>query len=66
MIEGTQRRVTLSKLRGTPKKIVMKAFFKINQVRFGAPANSVTSASFGRILGASSGRMIQLAVKLIW
>jgi hypothetical protein len=41
-------------------------FNAFNQVRFGAPANSVTSASFGRILSASPGRMIQVAAKLIW
>ncbi|MEK7405916.1 MAG: carboxypeptidase-like regulatory domain-containing protein [Acidobacteriota bacterium] len=51
-----------------PFKIQLRGEFfnAFNQVRFSAPANSVTSASFGRILNAASGRVIQVAVKLIW
>jgi hypothetical protein len=41
-------------------------FNAFNQVPFGAPATTVTSASFGRILSASPGRTIQAAAKLIW
>ncbi len=42
-------------------------FNAFNQVNFSNPTNSATSSSFGRILGTSqSGRVIQLALKLIW
>ncbi len=42
-------------------------FNAFNQVNFSNPVNSATSSSFGRILGTSqAGRVIQLALKLIW
>jgi|ERR1035437_1285702 hypothetical protein len=41
-------------------------FNAFNQVNFSNPTNSSTSASFGRILNAGAGRVIQLALKFIW
>ncbi len=41
-------------------------FNAFNQVSFSNPTNSATSSSFGRILGASQGRVIQVALKLTW
>jgi hypothetical protein len=42
-------------------------FFNVlNQVTLGAPNTSASSATFGRITSASSGREIQLAMKLLW
>jgi len=41
-------------------------FNALNQVNFGNPNQTVSSAAFGRITSASSGRVIQLALKLIW
>lgn len=41
-------------------------FNAFNQVNFSDPQTSVTSGSFGRILGAGSGRTIQIAAKLLW
>jgi len=41
-------------------------FNALNQVTLGAPNTSASSATFGRITSASSGREIQLAMKLVW
>jgi hypothetical protein len=41
-------------------------FNAFNQVNFNNPTNSSASASFGRILGASAGRVIQVALKFSW
>ncbi len=41
-------------------------FNAFNQVNFDAPNTSVASGSFGRILSAQPGRVIQLAAKIIW
>ena len=41
-------------------------FNAFNQVNFNAPNTLVSSGGFGRITGASSGRVIQLALKMIW
>lgn len=41
-------------------------FNAFNQVVFNDPATSVSSGSFGRITGARSGRVVQVALKLIW
>ena len=41
-------------------------FNAFNQVTLSAPNTSASAANFGRITGASSGREIQLALKLLW
>jgi hypothetical protein len=41
-------------------------FNAFNQVNFGNPNTTLSSSTFGRITGAGSGRVIQLAAKLIW
>jgi hypothetical protein len=41
-------------------------FNAFNQVSFSAPSTTVSSTNFGRITGASAGRVVQLACKLIW
>jgi len=41
-------------------------FNAFNQVNFNAPNTLVSSGGFGRITGASAGRVIQLAFKMIW
>ena len=41
-------------------------FNAFNQVVFNNPNTSVSSGSFGRITGARSGRVVQVALKLIW
>ena len=41
-------------------------FNSLNQVNFSNPNQTVSSATFGRITSAASGRVIQLALKLIW
>jgi hypothetical protein len=41
-------------------------FNSLNQVNFSNPNQTVSSGSFGRITAAASGRVIQLAMKLIW
>jgi hypothetical protein len=41
-------------------------FNAFNQVSFNAPTTNASAANFGRITGAGAGRVIQLAVKLIW
>jgi hypothetical protein len=42
-------------------------FFNVfNQVNFNNPDNGVTDSTFGQILGANSGRVIQFALKLFW
>jgi len=43
-----------------------EAFNAFNQVTLGAPSTSASAANFGRITSASSGREIQLAMKLLW
>jgi len=41
-------------------------FNALNQVNFSNPNQTVSSSSFGRITGAASGRVIQLALKMLW
>ena len=41
-------------------------FNAFNQVHFDPPNTSVSSGSFGRILSAQPGRVIQVAAKVIW
>ncbi len=41
-------------------------FNALNQVNFSNPNQTVSSSSFGRITAAASGRVIQLALKMIW
>jgi hypothetical protein len=41
-------------------------FNAFNHVNFDNPNTTVSSTSFGRITSASAGRVIQLAVKIIW
>jgi hypothetical protein len=41
-------------------------FNAFNQVRFDQPNTSVASGSFGRILSAQPGRIIQVAAKVVW
>jgi hypothetical protein len=42
-------------------------FFNIfNQVNFGNPDSTQTDSTFGQILGANSGRVIQFALKFFW
>ncbi len=42
-------------------------FFNVfNQVNFSAPNTLVSSGAYGRITGANDGRVIQLALKVIW
>ncbi len=43
-----------------------EAFNAFNQVNFSQPERLRTSANFGRIRAAGGGRVIQLALKLIW
>lgn len=43
-----------------------EAFNAFNQVNFGNPSTSVNSSAFGAIRDASDGRVIQLALKLLW
>ena len=41
-------------------------FNAFNNVNFNNPNTTLSSSSFGRITGAGSGRVVQLAAKLIW
>lgn len=41
-------------------------FNALNQVNFNAPTTSVSSGSFGRITSARAGRVVQVALKVIW
>jgi hypothetical protein len=41
-------------------------FNAFNIVNFGNPNTQLSAASFGRITGTGSGRVIQLAAKFIW
>jgi hypothetical protein len=41
-------------------------FNAFNQVNFSNPTTNASSGNFGRITGADSGRVIQLAFKLMW
>jgi hypothetical protein len=41
-------------------------FNALNQVNFDNPSTALTSTTFGRITGSGSGRVIQLAAKVIW
>ena len=43
-----------------------EAFNVFNQVNFSNPSTSVNSSAFGTIRGASEGRVLQLALKLLW
>ncbi|HVR70391.1 MAG TPA: TonB-dependent receptor [Vicinamibacteria bacterium] len=44
----------------------VEAFNLFNQVRFGQPAGTIGAATFGQILGADDGRIVQLGVKYIF
>ncbi len=41
-------------------------FNAFNQVNFNAPTVLASSGSFGRITGAADGRVVQLALKVVW
>jgi hypothetical protein len=41
-------------------------FNSLNQVNFANPNQTVSSGTFGRITSAASGRVIQLALKMVW
>lgn len=41
-------------------------FNAFNQVNFNNPNTTLSSSTFGRITGADSGRVVQLAAKIIW
>jgi hypothetical protein len=41
-------------------------FNAFNQVNFNNPNTSVSSSTFGRITGSGGGRVVQVALKLIW
>ena len=41
-------------------------FNAFNQVNFNSPVTNLSSGNFGRITGAGSGRVGQLAIKLLW
>jgi hypothetical protein len=41
-------------------------FNAFNQVNFSQPTSNLSSSNVGRITGAGSGRVVQLAVKLLW
>jgi hypothetical protein len=42
-------------------------FFNVfNQVHFNAPSATVGSGSFGQITSANPGRVIQVALKVLW
>jgi hypothetical protein len=43
-----------------------EAFNLLNQVNFNNPNVKVSSGSFGRITGAGSARVLQLALKFLW
>ena len=51
-----------------PLKVQLRGEFfnAFNQVHFDPPNVSVTSGSFGRILNAQPGRVVQAALKFIW
>ncbi|MGH9327760.1 MAG: hypothetical protein ACRD2B_13910, partial [Terriglobia bacterium] len=59
-------------IRDFPFKERYKAEFRVeffnlfNQVNFGRPSNTVGSSSFGQLLSASPGRIIQVALKFFW
>ena len=52
--------------RGTRLQVRGEFFNAFNQVNFNTPNTTLSSTTFGRITGAGSGRVIQLAAKLIW
>ena len=52
--------------RSTRFQIRAEFFNAFNQVNFNSPNTTLSSTTFGRITGAGSGRVIQLAGKLIW
>jgi hypothetical protein len=41
-------------------------FNAFDQVNFSNPNTTLSSSTFGRITGAGAGRVIQLAMKIIW
>jgi len=41
-------------------------FNVFNQVNFSNPDTTETDGTFGQILGANDGRVIQFALKLLW
>jgi hypothetical protein len=41
-------------------------FNAFNHARFDQPSTSVSSGSFGRILSAQPGRVVQVAAKIVW
>jgi hypothetical protein len=44
----------------------LEAFNSLNHANFGAPNRNVASTSFGVIGSAMAGRIVQVAMKLIW
>ena len=51
-----------------PMRIQLRGeFFNVfNQVNFSPPNTLVSSGGFGRITGANDGRVVQLALKVLW
>ena len=51
-----------------PMRIQLRGeFFNVfNQVNFSPPNMLVSSGGFGRITGANDGRVVQLALKVLW
>ena len=43
-----------------------EVFNTFDEVNFNSPVTNISSTTFGRITGASPGRVVQLAAKLIW
>ena len=41
-------------------------FNAFDQVNFNNPVTNISSATFGRITGSGPGRVVQVAMKLIW
>ena len=49
--------------RGHELQLRVEAFNLFNQVRLGQPSGTIGTATFGSILSADDGRIIQLGVK---
>jgi hypothetical protein len=41
-------------------------FNAFDQVNFNNPVTNISSSTFGRITGSGPGRVVQVALKLIW
>ena len=52
--------------RGMRLQLRGEFFNAFDEVNFNNPVTNISSSTFGRITGAGSGRVVQLATKLIW